>query len=1251
MRPHKLILQAFGSFKNKAVIDFDKLGGSLYLIAGETGTGKTTIFDGICVALFGAASGSDRSNNTADKLYSNYCRNMKAKPEMQIELTFSHNNKMYTVERTGKWGSKGTASTIKFNSKLSCKEWQEDISSDKEMASSKKNSVTAKIEEILSLNLAQFRQVIMLSQGEFSRFIKANTKEKNEILGRICSNRQYKDFENRLHAVRLLLAGKEDELSKNVNNQLENFELPENDEEKQQYSYKNAQLLSLLEQQLRDNEDKLKKTNDELGEINYNIIEWNNKRTKAEADNKKLLMLKECENKKKELEQKKADIEQLGVEIILRENLLKVYIHEENYNTAQEKQENIRIEIEQKKTAIEQIKKAVACAIENEQKQQEFIPKIDQLKNELQNITSVLPVYDICEKAKSETAQMENDYNNLAGMHSSVEGDINQKENELAELNKKDDSLKDAGDSQVALCSDKYQQIVIKQNELKAYSDEYSMICSSEEKLKKIKEEYQLAEEEQENAEKQLKKDKNKLLSIDEKLEELKDAGDNSVKLCQNQFDEAERKQKDVKGLFNDLDAILGQEEEIERLIKAEKKAKEKSEKARLEYETLENDFYAGQAAILSDELVKAIKENGKGVCPVCGTVHDSKSLENIKKTESKVPKQEDVRSAKEKYSKADKAWQDSKSEYQEKISGCKKDINSFVKKAEGLLDTAYSWEELRTDDGQVIQQMCDTLSAELTEIKKILDKANDDKNAKEDLSKMKKNIEKSIEEMEINLKKAKDKVNQKFVAITENKTELNKSIEALLKKSMTVLGENIALEYMYSSVPKLIKTKEKLLQNEAKTANNILSKAKADRDSLKKTKADIETVNAEIEKLKIRLQDVVKEENSARDNLNKKKNELSGYRAKLDGYPINRDIANSKINNLQKEIAGLQKQIEDAENARKKLEGEQNDLAGQLKALEKSEKEQIALTAKLLQEFKVNMAKYDFADVAVYKQAYFIDGEQRNISYIEDYISNKKKEIQCYNNEVIANDTSLAQYKEETAGIHYVGLDAIDNELLQLHEQLESGNSLRDNLNISYNAKKQAHKKIEELVADYSRLREVKKHVDRLDDVIYNKNHMLSVYVLDVYFRQILNYANKHINMMSKGQFSFVPKNQISGLDDKLELDFKIQDMGTENTVDVESLSGGEKFEVSLSMALGLSDLAQMQGGGQINIDSMFIDEGFGSLGGKDLSRATDMLNSLAKNNRQIGIISHVEALEESIGHKINVTKSDEDGSMVKIE
>jgi exonuclease SbcC len=154
-----------------------------------------------------------------------------------------------------------------------------------------------------------------------------------------------------------------------------------------------------------------------------------------------------------------------------------------------------------------------------------------------------------------------------------------------------------------------------------------------------------------------------------------------------------------------------------------------------------------------------------------------------------------------------------------------------------------------------------------------------------------------------------------------------------------------------------------------------------------------------------------------------------------------------------------------------------------------------------------------------------------------------------------------------------------------------------------------------------------------------------LESYVQSFYFERIIRRANIRLRMMSDGQYEFVragesgDKRHLSGLD----LSVLDHYSGTERPVN--TLSGGESFMASLSLALGLSDEVQASAGG-IRLDTMFVDEGFGSLDSDTLEKAIRTLTELSDEDKLVGIISHVDALKTRIDKQIVVTKNRDEGS-----
>lgn len=163
-----------------------------------------------------------------------------------------------------------------------------------------------------------------------------------------------------------------------------------------------------------------------------------------------------------------------------------------------------------------------------------------------------------------------------------------------------------------------------------------------------------------------------------------------------------------------------------------------------------------------------------------------------------------------------------------------------------------------------------------------------------------------------------------------------------------------------------------------------------------------------------------------------------------------------------------------------------------------------------------------------------------------------------------------------------------------------------------------------------------------------------LETYVQMAYFDRILIRANRRLLTMSSGQYELKRAEGSSNLKGKAGLELCVIDHYNATERSVKTLSGGETFEASLSLALGLSDEIQSYAGG-IQMDSMFVDEGFGSLDEEALSQAMKALIHLTEGNRLVGVISHVSELKEQIDQKMVITKQREkDGrinSIVTIE
>lgn len=159
----------------------------------------------------------------------------------------------------------------------------------------------------------------------------------------------------------------------------------------------------------------------------------------------------------------------------------------------------------------------------------------------------------------------------------------------------------------------------------------------------------------------------------------------------------------------------------------------------------------------------------------------------------------------------------------------------------------------------------------------------------------------------------------------------------------------------------------------------------------------------------------------------------------------------------------------------------------------------------------------------------------------------------------------------------------------------------------------------------------------------------MLETYIQMTYFDRIIARANTRLMIMSGGQYELKRRREAENNRSQSGLDLDVVDHYNGSERSVKSLSGGESFKASLSLALGLSDEIQSNAGG-VRLDTMFVDEGFGSLDEESLQQAMHALIDLAQGNRLVGIISHVSELKQRIDRQIVVTKDKSGGSHATI-
>lgn len=282
----------------------------------------------------------------------------------------------------------------------------------------------------------------------------------------------------------------------------------------------------------------------------------------------------------------------------------------------------------------------------------------------------------------------------------------------------------------------------------------------------------------------------------------------------------------------------------------------------------------------------------------------------------------------------------------------------------------------------------------------------------------------------------------------------------------------------------------------------------------------------------------------------------------------------------------------------------------------------------------------------------------QSTVEMLEYVLSEKEiteadEEINHYKQEVATNKKQLEQAEKDAKGRELIDIESLNEQcaalLTEVTEKREAERSVRNRLEIN-------EEKQEKIVSQREGLEKVRRE-NQICTTLYNLVRgttgngkiTLEQYIQAAGFDGIIAAANKRLLPMSNGQYELYRQEDSLGKRSNTFLDLEVLDNSTGHRRPVGNLSGGESFKASLSLALGLSDTVSSNIGG-VQMDALFVDEGFGTLDRKSIDSAMEVLLNLSSANKLVGVISHREELIENIPQQIRVKKTN-DGSQLNID
>ena len=1180
------------SLKGEFEVDFEKFlkDESLFAITGPTGAGKSSILDIITCALYGRTARLANPN----ELMSRHTA------ECLCEVVFEVKGKVYKSSWSQKRARKSADGAFQ-SAKMEISQI------DGKILESLLSKVPKYVEELTGLDFDRFIQSMMLAQGSFDAFLKAKENERSTLLEKITGTQIYKQISQ--------------EIYKTYSQKEKDIELDEN-------SLGNIQLLSndILEEKnmvlatSKTKKQELDKQETELKKLAF----WLENLQKLESEN--ITYIKEFEEISKEKESKKDDFlklelanKALNVQTIYQQTCsLEQIINDDKESLSKLQNEFLELKIKlESKT-----KDAINSKLELEKEKNSFEQNLKKLQNVRTLKTKIESKLQIIDELKNKISsqqeqkiKLDEELEKIKLNQTHIQTDLKKVIDYLIE-NAKDESLKE--------------EMVLVVKYIKDYKDETELLKQIETNLKDItsiefnsNQEFLKLQKEFENIKQELHSKEEEYKKLELKTENLNQKESH----CNSRLKDIYR----LLFLINESNKLKElSSKEIENVTHYNKKIEEiKSkidEKNRLlkevsnHIQTL-NEKKDAQLLISKYESDRKNLKNGEE-CFLCGSKEhpflDHKLSISLDETTTLI---------------------NEKNQFLKEESLVLRGLELDVSKLETKIESSTSQIEITLNNLDEIESEFHTFHFRLENDSKV--------NLEEEqytLEEGLKNLLKLKDEKDllfVQKEKFQKEVSQKQTILSLKEQELYKlkttKEQYLSEKDQNIFKKRVLKDELSKIYLKfgivfdrdfeekfkiLVSKKEDFIQNETKK---------------KELESNLQTLVVKVKEFETKITSLCtnlkRDEDELKIQIEQKDDLQAQSKTILDVTDFDafektiRDSFNfisEKYTNLSKELVNLNAQDESLNKQRKEL-------------ISKQDSDKIKIE-ELKQEFEKALGINGFASTDEFKKA-FLPKEQRD----ELQIVCKTLEDEYNKILTLKTETSnkLAQQKE---------LNLTDKELQTLNDELQQIQNAIDELQKSIGSLEkeleindQNSKKYEDKIKELQKKKDAFKVWVKLNEMIGSSNgEKFNKYAQSITLQQLVYLANQHLKILTPRYE--LQKSQNS--DKQLEIEV-VDGFQGDVVRGVNTLSGGESFIVSLSLALGLSSLASQK----ISIDSLFLDEGFGTLDSDSLELALNALNQLQSSGKMVGVISHVEALKERIPLQIRVMPKGDGTSLLNLK
>ncbi|EOQ31095.1 AAA family ATPase [Bacillus cereus] len=428
-----------------------------------------------------------------------------------------------------------------------------------------------------------------------------------------------------------------------------------------------------------------------------------------------------------------------------------------------------------------------------------------------------------------------------------------------------------------------------------------------------------------------------------------------------------------------------------------------------------------------------------------------------------------------------------------------------------------------------------------------------------------------------------------------------------------------------------LVETYSALVQKGKQLATEV-NTLKASEETRKQTAVKIKSIEEKVDALQKKKREVETEQHRTemecmqlRTSYEHDKKNIPENLQTVQAWKVQFDQAMHELRLMEDEWKKVQEAYQHWQNENIRIQAEQEGASNQFESAKLKKEDTFA-------RFMKELEQSGFTDQITYKEAKLNDAEMEML----------QKEIQSYYSSLEVLAKQIEELHAELKDKEYMDITALGEHITELQINLDIIKEKRQRAQNAVTYISDLHENIRRIDEQIHEEEKAFQELVDLYEVMKGDNESrisFERYILIEYLEQIVQIANERLRKLSNGQFYLKRSERVEKRNRQSGLGLDVYDAYTGQTRDVKTLSGGEKFNASLCLALGMADVIQAYEGG-ISIETMFIDEGFGSLDEESLTKAVDALIDLQKSGRFIGVISHVQELKNAMPAVLEVTK-----------